>query len=522
MRHYTSLFCLSLLIMPSTACLVGNGSGGGEAIVRSVQVDAGNACQYGGVRIETGRDANGDGDLDTDEVDNTSYACNARVDGFTALVKTSPASSQDCATGGVTILSGLDRDEDGELSDREITHTEHVCDGERGLPGADGLDGRDGADGIDGVDGGDGFTTLVTVTQFEPDSAGACYFGGTRIDSGLDRDRDGVLAQSEIEHTRHVCSVHTNDRMTLVEHAMEPGGNNCPHGGIVMTVGFDEDGSKTLEQVEIEYTGYICNELVVIDGKNSLLHTSPATAGQCSEGGYVLTSGLDDDGDGVLDSNEVESTSIVCNGIDGASGLVLTRPYSGGSCGPDGTGREIRAGRDLDHNGILDANEVEHTSVVCDGQDGFLGYDGRDSLIKTSGDRGACPYGGFVFEAGLDLDEDGNLDANEVTSTEYVCDGYDGLNSLVELSHHGNVCVYDGYRVDVGLDLDSDGFLSSGEIESTAYVCDGIDGFDSLVEVTVDPIECAFTGIRFDTGLDMNVNGVLDFSEIQHSSVICD
>ena len=54
------------------------------------------------------------------------------------------------------------------------------------------------------------------------------------------------------------------------------------------------------------------------DGKNSLISTTTESAGSnCSTGGLKIQSGLDSDADGVLDSNEVTSTTYVCNGSDG-------------------------------------------------------------------------------------------------------------------------------------------------------------------------------------------------------------
>ena len=54
------------------------------------------------------------------------------------------------------------------------------------------------------------------------------------------------------------------------------------------------------------------------NGKNSLISTTTESAGSnCSTGGLKIQSGLDSDADGVLDSNEVTSTTYVCNGSDG-------------------------------------------------------------------------------------------------------------------------------------------------------------------------------------------------------------
>ncbi len=70
-----------------------------------------------------------------------------------------------CATGGVQVASGQDRDRDGTLDADEVTHTEAVCAGEEGEAGAPG---EDGADGADGQDGAPASAMLVEATPLPP------------------------------------------------------------------------------------------------------------------------------------------------------------------------------------------------------------------------------------------------------------------------------------------------------------------------------------------------------------------
>ncbi len=57
--------------------------------------------------------------------------------------------------------------------------------------------------GDDGADGASGLDSLLTQTEV---GAGTdCPYGGLRIDSGLDDDRDGSLATNEINETNYVC-----------------------------------------------------------------------------------------------------------------------------------------------------------------------------------------------------------------------------------------------------------------------------------------------------------------------------
>ncbi len=68
----------------------------------------------------------------------------------------------------------------------------------------EGDDGNDGAPGVDGVDGQNGLTSLTVQTELAVGDAN-CPNSGVRIDSGLDADADGTLADSEITSTSYVC-----------------------------------------------------------------------------------------------------------------------------------------------------------------------------------------------------------------------------------------------------------------------------------------------------------------------------
>ncbi|GAB5413462.1 MAG: choice-of-anchor I family protein [Congregibacter sp.] len=73
------------------------------------------------------------------------------------------------------------------------------------LSACEGDDGRDGMDGADGADGTDGLTSLLRNTALEAGDAN-CSAGGTRVDSGIDLNRNGVLDDDEIDQTTFVCN----------------------------------------------------------------------------------------------------------------------------------------------------------------------------------------------------------------------------------------------------------------------------------------------------------------------------
>jgi OmcA/MtrC family decaheme c-type cytochrome len=106
----------------------------------------------------------------------------------------------------------------------------------------------------------------------------------------------------------------TDGANTLAKTSVEPAGANCPGGGIKIEVGIDANGNGTLDPSEVSPTGtsYVCNG----EGKNSLVATSPETAGaNCPYGGTKIETGLDTNNNGTLDTTEVNAnaTTYVCN-----------------------------------------------------------------------------------------------------------------------------------------------------------------------------------------------------------------
>ncbi len=157
----------------------------------------------------------------------------------------------------------------------------------------------------------------------------------------------------------------------------------------------------------------------------------------CPNGGILVETGIDENGNGLLDDDEVDETHPVCNGQpgpqgdpgqDGKNALVTIDDEPAGPNCPAG-GKKIRAGTDENGNGTLDDDEAE-TFYVCNGQtgpqgpQGTPGQDGRNSLVAFRDEPpGAnCPYGGMRVESGLDDDpSDGLLQAHEVDQVRYVC-----------------------------------------------------------------------------------------------------
>jgi hypothetical protein len=216
-----------------TACGGGSDSsdsGGNTAtlfatLVRVAAEPAGSHCAAAGVRIDAGMDRDSNGTLADAEVTATQYVCNGApgvngsngsngspgtngsngtngangIDGKNGLstlvrVQGEPAGSH-CAQGGSAVQAGLDTNANGVLENSEVTSTSYVCNGATGATGATGSTGSAGTDG---------YSSLVLLSN---EAAGAnCAYGGQRVQSGLDTNRNGALDASEVTSTSYLCS----------------------------------------------------------------------------------------------------------------------------------------------------------------------------------------------------------------------------------------------------------------------------------------------------------------------------
>ena len=121
-------------------------------------------------------------------------------------------------------------------------------------------------------------------------------------------------------------------------------------------------------------------------GLSALVNVSAEAAGEnCADGGQKIESGLDDNADGTLDAAEVDSTVYVCNGGGGAGTpntlVSVTAEAAGENCAEGG--QKIESGVDDSMNGVLDPDEVDNTSYVCNG--GSVGIASNESCSTCHG-----------------------------------------------------------------------------------------------------------------------------------------
>ncbi|HEX2606215.1 MAG TPA: collagen-like protein [Flavisolibacter sp.] len=205
------------------------------------------------------------------------------ANGKTALVRTtSVAPGSNCSLGGVRIETGVDTNGNGQLDDAEVTATQtrYICNGVNGTNGTNGLNGQAGQNGQNGQNGSDGFTALTRTTVEA--AGGNCGTGGVKVEVGVDANRNNTLDDAEVvtAMTRYICNGAagtngangtngtngTNGLNSLIRTTPEPAGPNCTYGGVTFEFGYDTNNNDILDNSEVitAKTTYVCNPSAVI------------------------------------------------------------------------------------------------------------------------------------------------------------------------------------------------------------------------------------------------------------------
>ena len=231
-----------------------NGENGCDIVAVTVQafsLDSSKCPNHYGVVVTSGVDCDSDGSIDPGkatetvlcygekgsagsgepgEIGNSSDGSDGTEGRASEFVISEEPKGENCAEGGSKIETRFDADGNGTFEDSEIT-VKYVCNGssgpqgskgeqgKQGIAGTDGLDGADGAKGErgdkgeqgdqgeageKGETGSDGFDSLVSMAD---EAAGDnCEYGGKKFMSGLDKDRNGILDESEVKNSYYICN----------------------------------------------------------------------------------------------------------------------------------------------------------------------------------------------------------------------------------------------------------------------------------------------------------------------------
>ena len=174
--------------------------------------------------------------------------------------------------------------------------------------------------------------TLVRVSEGKADE---CENGAVHIETGVDSNKNGVLEDAEVDatETRTLCQGEILAQGGQIRRTdmIPEGDTRCPDGGVVISTGTDENGNEKLDDAEVTSTDVVCNS----ERPHAVLTkatTLPVGDPDCRYGGRRVDAGLDDGAgegkpdDDVLSDEEVDTSYLDCNTTPPAPVDVVTPP----------------------------------------------------------------------------------------------------------------------------------------------------------------------------------------------------
>ena len=235
----------------------------------------------------------------------------------------------------------------------------------------------------------------------------------------------------------------------------------------------------------------------------------------CPYGGILVKTGIDVNGNGVLDESEVDTAHLekVCNGAPGIKVQVTVTEVALGDatqCSGNG-GYKVDVWSDINANGKQDSGELS-THNLCNGAKGGTGGNGADGItpvvtmtpVLTSDSVNCSGKGGVRWDVWTDNNPANAQKESGEVATSYVCNGAkggDGTNgvtpqvsfTLVEVGDQSKCSGWGGGTYEVWTDANRDTVKGSDEV-ITQTVCNGAkgatggngaDGISSTVTMTV-------------------------------------
>ncbi|GHH00636.1 hypothetical protein [Comamonas sp. JC664] len=187
-------------------------------------------------------------------------------------------------------------------------------------------------------------------------------------------------------------------------------------------------------------------------------------------------------------------------------------------------GRALHAGLDLNDNGVLDDDEVTSTEYVCG-----TGVEGLLVHLQTLPPGEQCPFGGHVSRAGQDVNGNGVLDEGEVTREVHGCTERVTARVLHRSRHVPPLpetppwkCGWGDTWVEAGPDVNGNGLLDDDEVRAMTRVCTDPARLQVNHHTESAGTTCTEGGARIEVGDDADEDGVLVGHEIQGTAFVCE
>ncbi len=397
-------------------------------------------------------DADGDGIANDADLDDDN-------DGILDSIEEAGDPTRDTDGDGIPDRLDLDSDNDGINDVIEAGHGVTDTDGD-GM-----LDGPVGANGVDDAvesspDSGIVDAPVNSDSDAQPDfqdldadndglsdflEGGALFNGGFDADDngvidGPDTDKDGI--PDSVDGTPNAYGDSGSPALPDGDSATDPDSpdyrdrTNNENGLNDINPDLDLNNDGEIDDVTDNDNDGIAD---IIDDSDSdgMVDANPAETDPQSFGGLPAT---DTDGDGVPDSRDLDDDN------DG----ILDSDEGNGKIDTDGDGIVDSRDLDTDNDGILDVEEAGHSQADIDGDgrvDGPVGNNGLPDTVESTPDSGIPSY------TVLDTDGDGIEDFKDLDSDN------DGINDVIEgggQDPDGDGTIHGGGPI---VDVDRDGIL---------------------------------------------------------------
>ncbi|WP_226994136.1 DUF7151 family protein [Myxococcus hansupus] len=180
-------------------------------------------------------------------------------------------------------------------------------------------------------------------------------------------------------------------------------------------------------------------------------------------------------------------------------------------------GHAVHTGLDVNDNGLLEPDEVTATTYAC-----TTSVPGVLLSVRDEPPGGNCPEGGKAYRAGHDLNRNDALEDSEVTSEAYGCVSSEAvLTRIREQEPRVFPCHEGGSRVEAGQDVNGNGELDDSEVRATTILCVSNDAVRVRLYPAAPNLACPTPNTQVDVGTDINQDGVLSTNEVADTLFVC-